>query len=317
MPVLNESTYHPPKWLTGGHVQTIYPTFRVLPSLNPLLERMELSDGDFLDIDWHISGDKQLAILCHGLEGNARSTYMRGMASALMKRGWDVLAWNYRDCGQEPNRLLPSYHSGKTDDLEHIVQHAVSKCRYDKIDLIGFSLGGNLVLKYIGERGTEMHPVIHRAVAFSAPCMLACSSVELSKWQNRIYMHRFLRTLRAKIKKKHAKFPGSLDINGLSGIRNFAQFDGRYTAPIHGFESADDYWARCSSRPFLQNIRIPTLLVNAANDPFLGENCYPKSEAQDHRYLHLEIPKQGGHVGFAAKKEYWSETRTAEFLAGV
>lgn len=317
MPIITASTYRSPKWLIGGHAQTIYPTLRRVPVIPTVTERIELDDGDFLDLDWVRTGNRKLAILCHGLEGSARSTYMRGMALALKNRGWDILAWNFRDCGREPNRLLSSYHSGKTEDLDQVIQHAIATRQDDRIDLIGFSLGGNLILKYIGERGENIHPILNRAVAFSAPCELACSSHELSKWQNRIYMQRFLKTLRAKIKFKHASFPGSLDIQDIHRIRTFSQFDDRYTAPIHGFDSALDYWTRSSSRQFLVSIRIPTLLVNAANDPFLGPGCYPYQEAGDHAHFHLEVPSQGGHVGFCAGNEYWSEKRAAEFLAGL
>lgn len=317
MPIITASTYRAPKWLIGGHLQTILPTLRHVPAITPTTERMELEDGDFLDLDWIVSGKRKLAILSHGLEGNARSRYMRGMAIALMKRGWDVLAWNFRDCGEEPNRLLSSYHSGKTDDLERVVQHAIAKDKYERIDLVGFSLGGNLILKYVGERGENIHPILHRAVALSAPCELACSSHELSKWQNRIYMQRFLKTLREKIKVKHATFPDAPDISGISNIRNFSQFDNRFTAPIHGFESALDYWTRNSSRQFLPSIRIPTLLINAANDPFLGPKCYPFEEAKASKCFYLEVPNQGGHVGFGSEDEYWSEKRTADFLSGV
>lgn len=317
MPILTASTYRAPKWLIGGHLQTILPTFRHVAAITPTIERMELEDGDFLDLDWIVSGKSKLAILSHGLEGSARSRYMRGMAIALMKRGWDVLAWNFRDCGEEPNRLLSSYHSGKTEDLERVIQHAIAKSQYERIDLVGFSLGGNLILKYIGERGETIHPILHRAVAISAPCELACSSHELSKWQNRIYMQRFLKTLREKIKLKHATFPNAPDIRGISKIKNFSQFDDRFTAPIHGFESALDYWTRNSSRQFLPSIRIPTLLINAANDPFLGPKCYPFEEAKSSKCFYLEVPNQGGHVGFGSNDEYWSEKRTAEFLSGL
>lgn len=317
MPIINESTYRSPKWLIGGHAQTICPTFRLVPKLTPDSERIELDDGDFLDLDWISAGNDKLVILSHGLEGSARSRYMRGMAMALKDRGWDVLAWNFRDCSEEPNRLLSSYHSGKTDDLDIVIRHAIAKQKYDRIDLVGFSLGGNLMLKYIGERGENIHPILHRAVAFSAPCELACSSHELSKWQNRIYMQRFLKTLRVKIKNKKARFPEALDVSGISEIQNFSQFDDRFTAPIHGFESALDYWTQCSSRQFLPTIRIPTLLVNAANDPFLGPECYPYAEAETNPWFYLEVPKQGGHVGFGCGREYWSEKRAAEFLVGV
>jgi predicted alpha/beta-fold hydrolase len=317
VPVIAKSTYRAPKWLIGGHAQTIHASLRRVAEIKPSTGRIELPDGDFLDFDRFTAGHDKLAILSHGLEGNARSTYMRGMALALMKRGWDVLAWNFRDCGDEPNRLLSSYHSGKTDDLEHVIQHAIASRRYGRIDLIGFSLGGNLILKYIGERGEDIHPVIHRAIAFSAPCELACSSGELSKWQNRIYMRRFLKTLRAKILAKQGRFAEAPSVEGISKIRNFAQFDERFTAPLHGFQSAQDYWTRSSSRPFLPDIKIPTLLVNAANDPFLGPRCYPLEEAATSSCFYLEVPAQGGHVGFGTGNEYWSEKRAAEFLSGV
>jgi predicted alpha/beta-fold hydrolase len=317
VPVIAESTYRPPKWLIGGHAQTIYPTLRRLSEIPSTTERLELHDGDFLDLEWFRTGKDKLAILSHGLEGNTRSKYIRGMAIALMKHGWDVLAWNYRGCGDEPNRLLSSYHSGKTDDLDLVIQQAIAKRQYDQIDLVGFSLGGNLVLKYIGERKEDIDPMIHRAVAFSAPCELACSSNELSKWQNRIYMERFLKTLRAKIINKHGDFPDALDLTDISKIQNFSQFDGRYTAPIHGFGGADDYWNRSSSRQYLSSIQIPALMINAANDPFLGPRCYPFEEAEAHPLLFLEVPNQGGHVGFVTSKGYWSETRAVEFLSGV
>lgn len=317
MPVIAESTYRAPKWLIGGHAQSIQPTLRRVPEMTPSTARIELDDGDFLDLDRYGAGSGKLAILSHGLEGTARARYMRGMAAALVKRGWDVLAWNFRDCSDEPNRLLPSYHSGKTDDLEHVIQQAIASRQYDRIDLVGFSLGGNLILKYIGERGATIHPLIHRAIAFSAPCELACSSYELSRWQNRIYMRRFLKTLRTKMIAKRNRFPQAPHTEGISKIRNFAQFDDRFTAPLHGFQSAQDYWTRSSSRQFLPDIKIPTLLVNAANDPFLGSKCYPIEEAAASSCFYLEVPNQGGHVGFGAGKEYWSETRAAEFLSGV
>jgi len=303
--------------LIGGHAQTIHAALRILPACRTRTGRIELDDGDFLDLDWHdgdSDGDK-LAIICHGLEGSSNANYVRGMAIALSKRGWNALAWNYRGCGNEPNRLLTSYHIGKTDDLDHVIRHVIATRQPRRIDLIGFSLGGNLMLKYLGERGDAVHSAIHRGVAFSAPCELACSSNELSKWQNRIYMARFLKSLRRKMKDKHRKFPDSLNVTGLSRIRNFAEFDGRFTAPIHGFQGASDYWIRSSSRQFLESIRVPTLLVNAANDPFLGPNCYPFDEARRNPAFHLEVPDQGGHVGFGCGVEYWSEKRAVEFLS--
>lgn len=316
MPVLPTSTYRAPSWLLGGHAQTVHPVlFRKVPVTETKPERLELDDGDFLDLEWLGQSNHKLAILCHGLEGSSRANYMRGMATALHQRGWDILKWNFRGCSGEPNRLAACYHSGKTDDLETVIRHALATRKLEKIDLVGFSMGGNLVLKYLGERGAQLHPKIHRAVAFSTPCDLACCSAELSKWQNKIYMERFLKTLRAKVKTKHTTFPQHFDLDGLAAVRDFHAFDNRFTAPLHGFKSAADYWTHSSCKPFLKSIRTPSLLVNAANDPFLGADCYPFEQAEQNPHFFLEVPTQGGHVGFGPGTEYWSEKRAAEFLA--
>ena len=316
MPIISPSTYRPPAWLRGAHLQTIHPAlFRKVAPVTLRRERLELEDGDFLDLEWYGGSGNRLAILSHGLEGSPRANYIQAMARALVKRGWDVLAWSLRGCGDEPNRLPAFYHSGKTGDLETIIRHALSVHPAEWIDLIGFSLGGNLTLKYLGERGGEIHPKIRRAVAFSAPCDLACCAASLGQPENAIYMERFLKTLRAKVREKHGRFPERFDLTGLEKMRTFTEFDGRFTAPLNGFRDAEDYWKRSSSRPFLPAIAIPTLLVNAQNDPFLGPSCYPREEAEASTHLHLEIPAEGGHVGFGAGREYWSETRTAAFLA--
>lgn len=310
------STYRAPAFLRGGHCQTIVPALlRRAPFLTTRRERLELPDGDFLDLDWAADGRDRLAILSHGLEASSRAAYIQGMAAALRRRGWDVLAWNCRGCGGEPNRLPRAYHSGASEDLDEVVRHALAVHPAGKIDLIGFSLGGNMTLKYLGERALPER--LHRAVAFSVPCDLACSSARLGEAANRIYMERFLRSLRAKIREKHARFPGLVDPAGLRDVRDFRGFDDRYTAPLHGFRDAADYWARSSSRPFLSRITIPSLLVNAANDPFLGPGCFPREEAMASGRFHLEIPEEGGHCGFSSGgRETWAERRAAGFLGG-
>ncbi len=316
MPLISPSTFRPPLWLRGGHAQTIHPAlFRKVRTVTQRRERIETEDGDFLELEWAGAGSNRLAILSHGLESRSRATYVQGMATALLKRGWDVLAWSFRGCSGEPNRLACFYHSGATWDLDAVVRHALEKHPADRIDLIGFSLGGNLNLKYIGERGADLYPRLGKAVAFSVPCELACSSAKLAEWQNRIYMQRFLKSLRRKVIAKHKRYPTLVDITGVSAIRSFAQFDDRFTAPLHGFKDAADYWKRSSCRQFLPDIRIPTLLVSALNDPILGPDCYPWEEAKESAYLHLEAPAEGGHIGFGSGREYWSETRALEFLS--
>ncbi len=318
MPLISNPNYRAPGWLPGGHLQTVYPAvFRRVPHVTTRAERLELADGDFIDLEWADQGRRRLAILSHGLEADTRTGYIQGMAAALVRRGWDVLAWNFRGCGGEPNRLLRMYHSGATADLHAVVSHAMERHPAEAIDLIGFSLGGNLTLKYLGESPEDPSARLHRAVAFSVPCDLACSSRQLAYPGNRVYMERFLRAMRAKVREKDRRFPGTLDLTGLDGMRTFREFDDRYTAPLHGFRDAEDYWARNSSRRFLARIRLPTLLVNALNDPFLGPGCYPRDEAERSEWFHFEAPETGGHVGFpghGSHGDYWSEIRAAEFL---
>ena len=315
----SESLYQPPWYFFGGHFQTIAPALtRKALHLTDEEERLELADGDFLDLQWHRqdSPDRPLVILCHGLEANAGASYIQEMAAALSAKGWDVLAWSYRGCSDEMNRLPRFYHSGATEDLAAVVEHALLTHQANRIDLVGFSLGGNLILKYLGEQAEKISPRLGRAVTFSVPCDLACSSQALDTAFNRaIYMRRFIKSLTQKVFQKHALFPDQLDPSNLKGARTFRQFDDRFTAPLHGFTSAQDYWERSSSRPFLPKIKIPTLLVNALNDPFLGSQCYPESEARASEFFTFEAPAQGGHVGFPGiEKLSWMVKRTLQFL---
>jgi predicted alpha/beta-fold hydrolase len=316
MPLIPSSTYTPPVGFGNPHLQTIFAgRLRRVDGVRYQRERIETPDGDFLDLDWSRVGADRVAVISHGLEGSADRAYVRGMARALNRQGWDALAWNFRGCSGEPNRRLRLYHSGATEDLDAVVQHALAS--YDRVALVGFSLGGNLTLKYVGERGHDVDDRVTRAVALSVPVDLAASSVALGRWENGLYMRYFLRSLRRKVRTKERQFPGEIDAKGLGRIRDFRGFDDRYTAPLHGFEDAEDYWRRSSSKRFLDGIRIPTLLVNAADDPFLTPACYPVDAARRNDCFWLETPARGGHVGFVTLNndgEYWSERRTGEFL---
>lgn len=319
MPMVAPSSYRPPPGLANGHLQTILPTvFRRVREINYRLERITTPDGDFLDLGWSTVGAGRIAVISHGLEGNIDRAYMKGMARALNRAGWDVLAWNFRGCSGEPNRLLRSYHSGATEDLETVLQHLFQNFHYTGVALVGFSMGGNLLLKYLGEQGRGVDRRICGAAAISVPCDLAGSSARISQPGNRIYLRRFLRMLREKIRAKMLLFPGRIDDRNFSAVRTFEDFDNRYTAPLHGFRDAADYYRSCSSLFFLKGIRVPTLLLNAANDPFLTPECFPRKIAADSRHLFLEIPASGGHVGFMLfnrEGEFWSEKKTVAFLA--
>ena len=310
-------SYRPLRRLRGGHRQTIWPSlFRTVEGVAYQRERLELGDGDFLDLDWMRSGtpDAPVAVVAHGLEGSSQRAYVRGLVRALHRRGWDVLAWNLRGCSGEPNRLLRTYHSGVSDDLDAVVQHVLG-LGVHQLAVLGFSLGGNVTLKWLGEQGAGVDPRVMAGVGISVPVDLAGSAQVMEGLSRRLYMTRFLRTLTEKVREKAARFPGDVELAGLEQMRTFAEFDGQFTAPIHGFASAEDYWRRASSLPLLSEIRVPTLILNAQDDPFLSPSCYPTQVASSTPSLTLLTPRWGGHVGFMAPgDEYWSETVAARFV---
>jgi predicted alpha/beta-fold hydrolase len=276
-------------------------------------ERIATPDQDFLDLDWIKQSAGRLVIISHGLEGNSQRSYIKGMARMCLASNFDVLTWNYRGCSEEMNRELRFYHSGATDDVGVVVNHAIA-CGYTNITLIGFSLGGNLTLKYIGEQQPPKE--VKKALAFSVPLDLHSSCIQISRPSNRIYSERFLKSLKKKIITK-AVFRKELDINGIDAIASLLEFDDHFTAPIHGFKNAVDYYTQSSSLQFLTRITIPTLIINAQNDPFLSKDCYPTATLHDRPFVRFESPAYGGHVGFAQFNKnglYWSEERAMEFI---
>ena len=312
------SSYQAPKFLFNKHIETIYPyLFRRVRNLNYDRERITTPDNDFIDIDWIKNGNRRLTIISHGLEGSADSSYIKGMAKAFSSRYWDVLAWNYRGCSGEPNRKVYAYHAGATHDLSLVIQHALQKNEYDSVCLIGFSLGGNLTLKYLGEQSNYIHEKIKSAVDFSTPCDLKSSSLHLSKGINKVYAQRFLTSLKQKAVDKAKVLPEQVNVSFLSEIKTLIDFDDIYTAPVHGFIDALDYYTKCSSQLFIPYITIPTLIINAQNDSFLPASCYPIKLVETHAFVHLEMPQQGGHVGFYSNDKkglYWSEERALYFV---
>lgn len=251
-------------------------------------------------------------IISHGLEGNSERAYVRGMARAGHQNGFDVLAWNFRGCSGEVNRQLRFYHSGATDDLDVIVKHA--RKSYQEIYLVGFSLGGNLTLKYLGEGKVPVE--VKRAAVFSVPLNLGTSCDKIAEPSNWIYQRRFLKSLALKVIQK-SPYHKELDVKGIQLLKTLRDFDDRYTAPLHGFNNAAHYYEKCSSIFFIDHIQIPTLIVNAANDPFLSKDCYPTEQVKGHAYVTFESPGFGGHVGFSQFSKnglYWSEERALKFL---
>ncbi len=307
--------YKAPRFLFNAHLETIYPSLVRRVGIHPYhRERILTPDDDFLDLDWLTANSRKLLIISHGLEGSSDRAYVKGLAKAVLASGYDILAWNFRGCSGEINKQLRFYHSGATDDLETVIAHAVSKMKYEEIALAGFSLGGNLTLKYLGE--SRVHPIISRAVVFSVPLHLQSSCAKISRPSNWIYANRFIKSLKKKILLKSVAYP-QLDTTPLPSIKTLEAFDDRYTAPIHGYANAADYYNQNSSIHFLPDIEIPTLIINAKNDPFLSEECFPTEKLKHHKTVRIETPLRGGHVGFSQFTPaglYWSEERAVRFL---
>jgi predicted alpha/beta-fold hydrolase len=316
MPLITPS-FSPAFLFRSPHTQTIVPALFRNPKTNfTATHSLETPDGDILLYRLHQHGSKRLAIVSHGLEGSFDSSYVLGMRNSLLSSGWDVLTWNMRGCGDMPNRLVSWYHSGKSDDLKRIVQHAIT-LPYDQISLIGFSVGGNITLKYLGEESEGLPSTLTSSVVVSVPMDLAGSADVLARPSNAMYMQYLLRPLRRRMREKKARFPKLFNIEGLSRITTFHEFDRRFTAPFHGFESVQEYWNSSSSLRFLPTISIPTLALSALDDPFLSPSCYPHELARTHQSIHLETPRHGGHVGFWDTLDLggtWVERRAIEFL---
>lgn len=316
MPLIESSSYtERPFYLFNPHLETIVPSaFRKVKLASYTRERISTVDDDFLDLDWLKNGHEQLVILSHGLEGDSSRPYIQGMASVFSSNGWDVLAWNCRSCSGEMNRAQRMYHHGVSDDLDSVVQHALKE-GYQKLVLIGFSMGGSITLKYLGEHSHQLPAEVSRAVVFSVPCDLGASARALSEKGNAFYRKRFLRKLGKKIRAKASQLPGVIDCEGFEKIEHFPEFDGRFTAPLHGFKDADDFYQQASANRYIPSITVPTLIVNAKNDPMLPESCYPVELAREHPFVYLEIPEKGGHVGFSLARQStnWAEQRALEF----
>ncbi len=317
MPVV-ESTYRAPLLLGNRHVQTCLPTlFRKVEGVAYEREQLALPDGAFLHLDWSRIGSRRLAVLSHGWEGHTRRCYMLGMVRALNRAGWDCLCWQFRWCGGVTNRTPACTHNGSVDDVRAVVDHGLASGTYDTAALVGFSMGGNLNLNYLARDPDRVPSVVRASVGFSVPVDLESCSRSLMQPANALYRRRFFHALCGKIHRMAAAFPGQVDATGVEEITDFAVFDDRYTAPLHGFADGADYRRRASSLPILHQIRVPSLIVNAANDSFLSPACYPYPVCEANPNLFLEVPSTGGHCGFVDFRdgEYWSEVRAREFLA--
>ena len=340
MPIISIDDYKPPFWLPDSQSQTIFPSiFRKVEGVNYVRERIKTDDGDFLDVDnspltpeggtSSSNSDSKLkdsrskappsgaggavVILSHGLEGDTSRQYITGMVKNFNAHGFDCLAWNFRSCSGEMNQTKTFYHSGATGDLETVIKFSLSE-GYNKIYLVGFSLGGNLTLKYLGEKGQNLYPEIQKAVTFSVPLHLSSSSKKIG-W---LYTKRFNKSLIKKILEKSQRFPEfQIDTSNIAKIKTLKDFDDAYTSQLHGFIDAEDYYERNSSLYFLDKINIPTLIINAKNDPFLSKECFPFEKIKHLEKVYFQAPEMGGHCGFYPDDfggVLWSERRALAWV---
>jgi predicted alpha/beta-fold hydrolase len=321
--------FRPAWWLPGPHLQAVGARLlRPRGGVRSERERLELDDGDFVDLDWvtEVEGrrareDAPLVLVLHGLEGSSSSDYVLSTHRALARHGIASVALNFRSCSGEPNRLPRFYHSGDTGDIAAALTHIRSRFPHRRIGTVGFSLGGNALLKHLGERGAAGggNAVPDAAAAISVPFDLSTGITTLERGLGPLYQRYFLRRLRRKVRAKRATLDGKVDVEALLAVRGLRSFDDLGTAPLHGFANSADYYRRASSKPLLPSIRVPTLLLHAIDDPFLPQHSIPRDEVAANPYLEAVFPQHGGHVGFVAgppwRPVFWAEQTAATFLA--
>lgn len=293
--------YRAPRWLPGGHLQTIYPyLFRRLPSPALERERWDTPDGDFIDVDWLAgNADAPLVVLFHGLEGSARSHYARALLGMLHAKGWRGAVVHFRGCGGTPNRTARAYHSGDFAEIEWMLRSVASRQPQARRYAVGVSLGGNALLKWLAVAGRDARKLLYAAAAVSPPMDLTTAGHRLGRGFNLLYTWNFLHTLKRKSLRKLEQFPGLYDRRAVARARSLYAFDALVTAPLHGFRSTEHYWSSASSKPDLKHIQLPTLIVHARNDPFLPGDYLPRPDEVSEQVV-LEFTAGGGHAGFVS-----------------
>jgi len=313
---INRTYRENPFWLLNGQLQTIIPGFfRKVKGVEYTRERLELEDGDFLDLDWNRQGSKKLVVLLHGLEGNSTRQYMLSAAKHFSANKWDVLAFNCRSCSEEINRNFKLYFHGETEDLGHVVDHIVDTKNYDEIVLSGYSMGGAILSKYLSVNAGRLPAAIKCGISFSAPFDLEESIRWVEMRNNWMYNYIFRSRLKAKILLKDKQFPGRLDVSKIDSFDKWEDFDAAYSAPINGFESVEEFYYAAACKNFLHDLDTPLLVVLAKNDPIVSTTCIPMELCKRHPKIRLELTTQGGHVGYAmgGKPYNWMDWRALEF----
>lgn len=311
--------FQSPLWLRNAHLQTIFSVFLGdEPHVSLRRERLDTPDGDFLDIDWLINDEQApIVIACHGLEGCSRAKYMMRLLKAVHDAGWNAVSMNFRGCSGEPNRLLRAYHSGETGDLDFTVNTVLQRYPSNPIFLAGFSLGANVICKWLGEQADGISHNIKGAASCSAPYNLHASQRIMDSGIRRIYVEYFMQSLRRKVIEKHKRFPGTFDINRAKWSFSFQTIDDSYTAPMHGFHDYIDYYTKSSSMQYLPSIQIPTLLIHALDDPFTSIETLPQPEKINNPNLHFFYQQYGGHLGFYDRHLHtnWLSTQIVKWFA--
>lgn len=320
MPYIKDSKYDKsiPFLHKNGHFSTIYAArVKQFYAPNYQREKLELLDGDFLTVDYKLKSKEKAVIICHGLEGNSQRTYVNSCADYFLKKDFSVFAWNNRSCGGEMNRLPRLYHHATIEDLDAVVQFALS-IEIKEVYLIGFSMGGAQVMNYFG-RIPEINLRVKAGVAVSVPVEVKASAESLKKGFNQVYMKNFVIDITKKLKVKSEQFPELMDWNKIKNINNFDYLDDNFTAPIHGFTDKEDYYYNVSPARSIEKINKPVLVLNALDDPFLGEGCFPVKLAEKNSFIHLETPKYGGHCAYPMRNSVYSyaDIRAFEFFNSI
>lgn len=314
MPIIRESSYtRRPLLYFNSYLETLVPYFFSKVGLVPYQrERMELPDGDFLDLDWVRGGNKSLIIVSHGFEGNAKDHFIEKSAEFLHPKGYDILVWHYRSCSHEINRLPRFYDHGDIEDLQKVIE---ANCQdYDQVILLGFSMGGTMVINYLGSK--TVHQKVKGGITFSVPFDLKASAEKLEKGFNKNLERSFLKKWKRKIQLKAEVFPEHFNLDGLEKVSSLGELYTQFLLDVHGYENMEQYYQRWSSHQYTPKVSVPLLIVNALNDPMLSKNCYPVDLCAQSDYVYLETPRFGGHTGFTKKHNGvdWYLTRIEEFL---
>lgn len=312
MPIIPSTYQNPPRHLFNGHLETIVPSLlRKVQGVTYQREKIDTPDGDFLNLDWSKVGGEKLLIISHGLEGDSQRHYVMGLVKLFNQHDIDVVAWNNRTCGGEINSKPILYHHGASYDLDTVVKRALATGNYEEIFLAGISMGGAQTLKYLGEKGNDLPREIQKAAVYSTPCNLPSSAATLKLKSNLFYKNRFLGKLKKKLAAKALQFPDLIDLDLLRKVNDFDAFDTHFIAKLHGFKDAADFYKSVSPDNWMAQIAIPTLIINALNDPLIGLESYPVKLAESKSEINLEMPKRGGHTGFmVSNQEFtWAENR--------